>query len=83
LASANVVSENFRRLAAWQEVPSLTHANVLRHARSIATSWTLEDAWDDVLRISPGFGASIALHGLADILKNWLGGREHDTTQSN
>jgi hypothetical protein len=43
----------------------------------------LEDAWDDVLRISPGFGASIALHGLADILKNWLGGREHDTTQSN
>eukprot|EP00435_Cladocopium_sp_Y103_P038095 s938_g10.t1 len=55
-------------------VPSLTHAKVLRHGRSVATTWALEDAWEDILRISPGFGASIALHALADILKNWLGG---------
>ena len=56
-------------------MPSLTNEKLLRHARSLATTWALDDAWDLVLKKSPGFGASIALHALAHVLKNWLGGR--------
>lgn len=59
-----------------QDVPSLVNERILQYALVLAVDWADEDHWDKVMMASPGFGASICLHALAQILRKWMEGTQ-------
>lgn len=49
---------------------------ILQYALFRAVDWAEQDDWDKVMMASPGFGVSICLHALAQILRKWMEGTQ-------